>query len=207
MKRCPECLRDYHDDTLAFCLDDGSQLVDGPADVDQQTAVLHIHDLPTHASFRPAALTGIDAFRPTQPIAVQTKSWSMRGSWLPAAAAVLILAVGSFFAYRYFYHTRNIDSIAVMPFANESGVADLEYLSDGLTEALINSLSQVPTLNVKARSSVFRYKGKETSSRQIGSELGVQAVLNGSVILRGPDLILHVELIDASNENLLWSKN
>jgi TolB-like protein len=64
-----------------------------------------------------------------------------------------------------------IKSIAVMPFVNESGNPDVEYLSDGMTETLIGSLSQLPNLNVKARSSVFRYKGKETDAKTIGKEL------------------------------------
>lgn len=72
-----------------------------------------------------------------------------------------------------------IESIAVLPFINESGHAEMEYLSDGMTESLINSLSQLPKLNVKARSSVFRYKGKQIEPQQIGNELEVQAVLNG----------------------------
>jgi serine/threonine protein kinase len=70
-----------------------------------------------------------------------------------------------------------IKSIAVMPFVNQSGSADLEYLSDGMTDTLISSLSQLPNLNVKARSSVFRYKGKDTSPQTIGKDLNVQAIL------------------------------
>ena len=73
----------------------------------------------------------------------------------------------------------SIDSIAVMPFVNESGNSDVEYLSDGITESLINSLSQVPSLSVKPRSSVFHYKGVDISPQQIGSQLDVKAILNG----------------------------
>ena len=83
-----------------------------------------------------------------------------------------------------------IKSIAVMPFVNESGNADIEYLSDGMTETLINSLSHLPNLIVKARSSVFRYKGKETDPQTIGKELNVQAILNGRVVQRGDQLTL-----------------
>ncbi|HBE82485.1 MAG TPA: adenylate/guanylate cyclase domain-containing protein, partial [Blastocatellia bacterium] len=72
-----------------------------------------------------------------------------------------------------------------MPFTNESGNPDVEYLSDGMTETLIGSLTKVPDLNVKARSSVFRYKGKETDAKTLGSELNVQAILNGRVAQRG----------------------
>jgi len=93
-----------------------------------------------------------------------------------------------------------------MPFVNESGNADTEYLSDGMTETLISSLSQLPNLNVKARSSVFRYKGKETDLQKIAQELNVQAILNGRVVQRGEQLILNLELVDARTENVIWSE-
>src|SRR6185369_5784457 len=68
-----------------------------------------------------------------------------------------------------------IDSIAVMPFVNATGNTEIDYLSDGITESLINSLSQIPKLSVKARSSVFSYKGKEISPQQLAKDLSVQA--------------------------------
>ncbi len=95
-----------------------------------------------------------------------------------------------------------IKSIAVMPFVNESGNADVEYLSDGMTETLIKSLSQLPNLNVKARSSVFRYKGKDTNPQTVGKDLNVQAILNGRVVQRGDQLTVSLELIDAQT----WSE-
>jgi len=98
-----------------------------------------------------------------------------------------------------------IESIAVMPFVNSSGNSDVEYLSDGMTDMLITNLSQLPQLSVKARSSVFRYKGKDASPQQIGKELNVQAILNGRVVQRGNDLTLHIELVDAQTETALWS--
>ena len=97
-----------------------------------------------------------------------------------------------------------IESIAVMPFVNDSGNADVEYLSDGMTETLINSLSQIPNLKVKARSSVFRYKGKEIDPKKIAAELNVQAIFTGRVVQRGDQLILNLELIEAQTENVLW---
>src|SRR5258708_21036236 len=75
-----------------------------------------------------------------------------------------------------------------------------------MTETLISSLSQLPNVNVKARSSVFRYKGKETNPQTIGKELNVQAILNGRVVQRGDQLTLSLELIDAQTENVLWSE-
>ncbi|CAN5757350.1 hypothetical protein BH20ACI3_BH20ACI3_24720 [soil metagenome] len=99
-----------------------------------------------------------------------------------------------------------IKSIAVMPFVNEGGKAELEYLSDGMTDTLISSLSQIPNLSVKARSSVFRYKGKETNPQTIGKELNVQGILNGRIAQRGDQLTLTLELVDAQTENVIWSE-
>ena len=79
-----------------------------------------------------------------------------------------------------------------MPFVNEGGNSEVEYLSEGMTEALIGSLSQLPNLNVKARSTVFRYKGKELNPQSIAKELNVQAILNGRVAQRGDRLTVEL---------------
>jgi TolB-like protein/Tfp pilus assembly protein PilF len=127
-------------------------------------------------------------------------------------ATIAVLLVAGIAAAGYFAlvsnggSTKQIGSIAVMPFVNEGGNAELEYLSDGMTETLIKSLSQLPNLSVKARSSVFRYKGKMTDAKTIGKELGVQAILNGRVVQRADRLALSLELIDAQTENVLWSE-
>ncbi|HKZ78935.1 MAG TPA: serine/threonine-protein kinase, partial [Pyrinomonadaceae bacterium] len=123
-----------------------------------------------------------------------------------ATAIIGVLLVGVISTVGYFAFVskggsaKQISSIAVMPFVNDSGNADVEYLSDGMTETLINSLSQIPNLSVKARSSVFRYKGKEIDPKKVASELGVQAILTGRVIQRGDQLTLSVELIDGQTE-------
>jgi TolB-like protein/Tfp pilus assembly protein PilF len=125
-----------------------------------------------------------------------------------AIIGLLLLGVISTFGYFTFVSrggsTKQISSIAVMPFVNASGNADVEYLSDGMTETLINSLSQIPNLSVKARSSVFRYKGKEIDPKKIAAELNVQAILTGRVVQRGDQLTLNLELVDAQTENILW---
>ena len=127
---------------------------------------------------------------------------------IAAVAVVAVLIAGAIAVFLYRGRRTNsapIQSIAVMPFVNESGNADLEYLSDGLTETLMSNLSQIPNLNVKARSLVFRYKGKETNPQTAGRELNVQAILNGRVVQRGADLILYLELADVQTGNLIWS--
>jgi len=96
--------------------------------------------------------------------------------------------------------------LAVLPFANGSADADAEYLSDGITESLINSLSQLPDLKVMSRDSAFRYKGKEASAQTIGRELGVRAVLKGRVAQRGGNLAISAELIDATDGSHIWGQ-
>jgi TolB-like protein len=100
-----------------------------------------------------------------------------------------------------------IDSLAVLPLVNASGEENLEYLSDGITESLINSLSRVsPNLRVIARSTVFRYKGREADPTKVGSELGVRAVVMGKVVLRGDMLNIQVDLVDAADGRQLWGE-
>jgi len=124
------------------------------------------------------------------------------------AAGVVVLMMAAVGLGYWFYGSQSssINSIAVMPFVNESGNADADYLSDGMTELLINSLSQISKLNVKARSTVFRYKGKNIDPRQVGTELRVQAVLSGRVVQRGDQLTLSLELVDARTENVIWTE-
>ena len=127
-------------------------------------------------------------------------------SWLWIALAVLLGAAAVAAGFWLIGPSRSarIGSIAVMPFANETGDPDMEYLSDGMTETLISSLSELPNLTVKARSSVFRFKGKEADAKAIGSQLGVQAVLNGRVVKHADELTLYLELVDAATGNRIW---
>ena len=99
-----------------------------------------------------------------------------------------------------------VDSIAVMPFVNESGNPDVEYLSDGMTESLINSLSNLPNLSVKARNSVFRYKGAKIDEKQISQDLSVDALLLGRVLQRGDSVTLYLSLVDARTGASLWGE-
>src|SRR5882724_1085108 len=128
------------------------------------------------------------------------------------ALAVLLLAAAGIFSYVAVHRSSSsannlpIDSIAVLPFQNKNADAETEYLSDGLAESLIYSLSQLPDLKVSPTNSVFRYKGKEIDPIKIGSELGVNALMTGRFAQRGEDLTISVELIDVRNNKLLWGK-
>jgi serine/threonine protein kinase len=115
------------------------------------------------------------------------------------AVAILFLSL-----YLFLWRNPTIDSIAILPFVNASGDPRLEYLSDGLTESLINSLSRLPSLSVMSRNSVFRYKGQATEPQALKRDLGVGAVLLGRVIQQGDDLSVSVELVETSSNRQIW---
>jgi len=121
--------------------------------------------------------------------------------------AVLALGIVGLSAYWYARNTgAAIESIAVLPFTNQNHDPDSEYLSDGVTESIIDSLTQLPNLKVSARSSVFRYKGKETDPLAVGKELGVRAVLTGRIMQRGDSLTISTELLDVRDNKQLWGE-
>ena len=97
-----------------------------------------------------------------------------------------------------------LDSVAVLPFATTSGSADTEYLTDGITESLINGLSQLSGLHVSARSVVFRYKGHDVDAVKAGHDLGVKAVVTGRVAVRGDRLVIQAELMNVADGTQLW---
>jgi eukaryotic-like serine/threonine-protein kinase len=98
-----------------------------------------------------------------------------------------------------------IDSLAVLPFTNASGDAEAEYLSDGLTETIIGKLSRLPNLRVMARSTVFRFKGKDVDPLAAGRELNVRALLTGRLLKRGESLVVRSELVDLADGSQLWA--
>jgi serine/threonine protein kinase len=131
----------------------------------------------------------------------QSRPLLKRRSVLYAALTVIFIA---FCVGVYMYLGRggeSIDSIAVLPFVNVSGDPDTEYLSDGIPQSLINSLSQLSKPKVRSWSSTSRYKGHEIDVQKAGSELKVQAVLTGSMVLRGETLSIRAELVDTKDPN------
>ena len=101
---------------------------------------------------------------------------------------------------------RSIDSIAVLPFANVGGDPDTEYLSDGVTESVISSLSRIPNLKVIAFSSVLRYKGKTVDPQDVVRELPVAAILTGRIHQRGGQFSITAELVDTRDLSRLWGE-
>jgi serine/threonine-protein kinase len=129
--------------------------------------------------------------------------WPLRAALFIAAA--LIAAVCVWGALRLLRSQRaGPDSIAVLPFANRNRSPETEYLSDGLTDDLINALSGQPNLKVSPHNSAFSYKGKEVDPAQVGRELGVKAVLSGSVTVQNGGMVVDAELTDTRNLTRLW---
>lgn len=122
---------------------------------------------------------------------------------IPALVVLAAVAAGLLFFGR---GDATIDSIAVLPFENVGANKDLEYMSDGITESLINSLSEVSSLRVLPRSTVFQFKGQQAQAQKIGKELSVKAVLTGRIISRGDNLNIQVELVDIQKQAQLWGE-
>ena len=122
------------------------------------------------------------------------------------AAGIVILAVigAAVYFMRGRSGTKKIDSVAVLPFVNATDNTNNEYLSDGLTESLIGALSEVPDLKVMARSTVFRFKGKDDDPQKIGQQLQVSAVLLGRVTQHGDEVGVQTDLVNTSDGSELW---
>jgi len=148
------------------------------------------------------------AITPTEKLTDSVLSKARRHKWavLASGLALILLVV----AISRLVSTDHLDSLAILPFSYVSSDPkfmanpDREYLSDGLTESIINNLSQLANLRVIARSSVFRYKGKDLDVRAIGRELNVRAVLHGKITQEGDELTIDVELMDVQGNRSIW---
>ena len=134
-------------------------------------------------------------------------------TWIYVVVIAGFISIGLFFLGRYTARTSKAQlselpakSIAVLPFDNQNRDPDTDYLSDGIPESIINSLSQLPNLKVMSRNSVFHYKGKDADAQAVAKELKVQAVLTGRMTQRGDGLSISVELINAQDNSQIWGQ-
>src|SRR5437016_10267702 len=138
------------------------------------------------------------------------KKTSRNRAWIYVVIVAGAISVGVFFLGRYTSSKQSAEvpakSIAVLPFDNQNRDPDTEYLSDGIPESIINSLSQLPNLKVMSRNSVFHYKGKDMDAPAVAKELKVQAVLTGRMTQRGDGLSISVELINAQDNSQIWGQ-
>ncbi len=131
-------------------------------------------------------------------------------AWIYVVIVAGAISAGVFFLGRYTSSKQSAElpakSIAVLPFDNQNRDPDTEYLSDGIPESIIHSLSQLPNLKVMSRNSVFHYKGKDMDAQAVAKELKVQAVLTGRMTQRGDGLSISVELINAQDNSEIWGQ-
>ena len=124
--------------------------------------------------------------------------------------SALLLVIGALVGPYFYLPAKQtevaIDSLAVLPFTNQNRAEETEYIADGLTESIINNLTQLPALRVIARNSAFRYKGKEDDPLSVGKSLGVRAVVVGRVLQRGESLMVSAELVDVRENKQLWGQ-
>jgi TolB-like protein len=130
--------------------------------------------------------------------------------WRHALATVVLLTLAAVGTVVYWLSPKSkaIGSVAVLPFAHVNGDPDpdTEYLSDGITDNIIDRLSQLTDLKVMSHSAVFHYKGRETDARSIGRELGVEALLTGRFVKRGDALTINLELVDSKDNSYIWGE-
>jgi TolB-like protein/Tfp pilus assembly protein PilF len=221
MKRCPACKRVEPDDMLTFCRADGTALISESGSVSGDAGTVRFSSAPVGSEVETSVLpqhnTDADIARATAPTTVLDRQKTIGGTrdlstpkdrkqWVLAFGTIVVLALA---ASVYFFLPRGKDavsknSIAVLPLVNASNDPNTEYLSDGISEALINSLTELQQLRVIARSTAFRYKGKDVDPQQIGRELNVQTVLMGRVRQLGDTLNIQVDLVDATTGTQLW---
>jgi serine/threonine protein kinase/Tfp pilus assembly protein PilF len=147
-----------------------------------------------------------DPTSPTGPAAVAPRRGSRKLVLLGAMALAVLLAAGAFVAFRRAARGASIESVAVLPFENGSNDPAIEYLSDGISESLISTLSRLPGLRVISRRSAFAFKGKKLDPKEIGKTLGVDALLLGTLAQRGTDLAITAELVSVRDDTQLWGE-
>jgi len=178
MKRCPECRRDYYDDSLLYCLDDGTALLEGPA-----------APLLPEEGWPKAGVEGAD--EPATAIISDSGS-----GYISSGGA----------RTEVFVQPADSNSIAVLPFANMSTDAENEFFCDGLAEELLNALTKIESLKVAARTSAFSFKGTNAKVSEIGTALGVDKILEGSVRTSGDRVRIMVQVVNAADGYHIWSE-
>ncbi|HEY6374713.1 MAG TPA: protein kinase [Edaphobacter sp.] len=171
----------------------GKRAFRGPTAVETMSAILN-EDLPSDSQFSsgvPLALQKV-----VRRCVEKTPDQRFQSALDAAFALDALLDSGG--------SLNRLHSLAVLPFINGTGLAEVDYLSEGISESIINLLSQFPDLRVVPRTSAFRYRGRETKLKKVGRDLNVDSVLTGTVVQRGDTLIVQAELVDVGNDAQLW---
>jgi serine/threonine-protein kinase len=136
-----------------------------------------------------------------QPVREVPRPWFRTALWIAGALTVLLCGL---LGWLWTMRSSSLRSVAVLPFVNVGGDPTTDYLSDGITESIINNLSQLPNIAVMSRNAVFRYKRPDVDPQTAGKQLHVQAVLTGRVRHRGEDLFVSAELVETRTNRQVW---
>ena len=132
---------------------------------------------------------------------------SSRKLWIGISTALVLAAIlAGVFYFRQKNSGASVESLAVLPFTSNASGGGNDYLTDGITEGVINNLSQVPALRVMARSTVFRFRGKDADPQQVGKSLKVDAVVTGHIIQQAENLVVQAELVKVSDGTQMWGQ-
>ncbi len=135
-----------------------------------------------------------------------SRNMNLRMGLLAAGLSIaVVLALALLFSGKKIKEA-SMDSVAVLPFVNATGDPNAEYLSEGITQDLVSTLSQLPNLKVVSLASAYRYKGKSIDPPTVARELGVHTILTGRMLQRGNDLSISAEFVDAEHDRVMWSK-
>ena len=126
--------------------------------------------------------------------------------WPALSIGALVLVAAAIGLFWFSGDSERIDSLAVLPFENGSADPDTEYFSDGVTESIISSLSQLPNVKVISRNSAFHYKGRTIDAEAVGRELDVEALVLGRIVQRGDELSVSAELVRTHDSGQIWGE-
>jgi serine/threonine protein kinase/tetratricopeptide (TPR) repeat protein len=203
------CLAKDPDDRYQSIREAAIELRDVRRDLEGAVEVKTSVPLATVTSTERNAATVDGTQRSTSPSSAEYIFAGIKRHKLATAVVLATIVLGSIAIAAYLYLRSTavaIDSIAVLPFVNQNRDPNTEYLSDGLTESITNSLSQLSNLRVIPSPSIARYKTKEIDAITAGNELGVRAILTGRILQRGDSLTVNAALIDVRDNKQLWGE-
>ncbi len=174
-----------------------------------ESIILKALDKDPKRRYQSAQELAVDLERLTSPTTASLAGLRARRRMRPrlwvAASAFLVVALGTAGTW-YWFRSSDVNSLAVLPFSNVGADPETEYLSDGITESIINNVSKLPKLKVIAPASVFRYKGREVDLQKVARELDVRAVVVGRILSRGENLSISAQLVDTRDNHVIWGQ-